>query len=193
MILIFHTDGTAMWQWKLPADDPAQPHLLRLATVHRGAGFTSGSGCALVRPAPGATIDPAAQAFHGIDVADAVARGQDLAQVVDMFDAWLREAALVVAFNLQFHKKMMDRAAAEVGRTLTWPQTFCAMQQSADIVRVKLQSNNRWAWPKLETALAYFSGEPIALGSDPVEGGLNMVRAVRTIYDGILRSRAQAA
>jgi DNA polymerase-3 subunit epsilon len=108
----------------------------------------------LVRP-EGWTIQPGAQAAHGITLARAQAEGVPIAQAIGQFDELLAQADLAVAHNVRFDRLLMDSEYLRLGRRAGWPATFCTMVAATNIVRLP-GNYGKYKWPTLEEAFRHF-------------------------------------
>jgi hypothetical protein len=209
MILILDTAGTGFWQWKQPEDSPAQPHLMRLAAlIAQPSGVVVERYSALVRPLPN-WPEPSdeARSFHALSRSVTEQRGLGLAAVVTRFETMARAARIIVAHNAVYHRRMIERAWRDMGIESdppSLPPWRCTMTLSADLVRTKLTSQGRWAWPSLSAAYEHFAATPIPPGQPrdasrypierrigPEEDGLAICAAVKTVWRGIIAERPE--
>lgn len=183
--------ATGAWVWKAADTDPSQPHMIRIAALLEEDGQEVEAICRLISPIPGwpAITEDGVRA-HNIENGELRAKGVVLGAATAKIASIMGKADRIVAHNGAFHRKVLLRAWRDA--TLPppeMPKIDCTMTRSADIVRVTLQSNGRWKWPRIGEAYSHFAGEGLSLPSDPIERGLAMVRAVRTIEHGIGRER----
>jgi len=128
--------------------------------------------------------------IHAVTNKYAVDNGVSLGVVVRRIEAFALAADRVVCFNSMFHGRVMLRAYYDCGMAYELDQKpwVCAMQQSADVVRTRLQGNGRWAWPKQSVAFQHFTGRELIPDADPIARGRQMANAAREIFYGIIRS-----
>jgi hypothetical protein len=181
----------------VPLFDPRQPHLVRLAMLGVDAAGKVNESCYVVRPLPGwpgSTED--AIGGHGISNAYAEAHGEALHVVMDEFTDALAEADELVAFNISFHVRALQKAALDLGGNLVIPsqvRRFCAMRGATSYVRKpRIDRGEGYQWPKLTEAHAHFGGGELPPIEDPIETGLAVVAAVRLIREGILAQQEAA-
>jgi DNA polymerase-3 subunit epsilon len=160
--IFFDTETTDLPDYKSPAG-PHQPHVVQLAAVLVD-GAAERSVVTLVQP-EGWTIHPGAQATHGITLAWAQAEGVPIAQAIEQFDELLSQADLAVAHNVRFDRLLMDSEYLRLGRQVAWPETFCTMQASTNIVRLP-GNYGKYKWPTLEEAFRHFYRRPPAGAHD---------------------------
>lgn len=189
--LFLQTDTTGAYLFREPVEDPRQPHLARLAWVEADTNGPSVAWCRLVRPRAGWAYEPDAVAANGITREEATNIGTDLRVVMGSLVQVLANVDRVVAFNADFHRKVLEHAAFECG--LNWEYLFtevpvlCAMRESTDIVRKpRMQPGGGYAWPKFREAFEFFSDDDLpGLDDDPIDRGIALAIGVQTIYDGI--------
>lgn len=186
-------DTTGRFNFRVPATDPAQPHLARLAWVEG----TDGSGtmrpwCRLIRPDPDWTYEPDAIIANGIHPDVAADNGVELKHAMTAFVGELERVERVVAFNADFFRKVMERSADECGMQAEYlfseTPLLCAMRQATDIVRIpRMAPGGGFQWPKLKDAYTFFSGDDQlpSLDMDPEERGIALAVCVAMIWRGI--------
>lgn len=190
MKLFIDTAANANWEWKLDKAHPAQPRMIRLAWATEESGSER---CILVH-AGVKGIDPETFARDGISKEHLDQFGIPLADALDEFAGVLNGVTTVVGFSWDFHKRVIDRSMALLGRPeITWPQTHCAMRAAAPVVRVRLQKNKQWAWPSMAVAYQHFAGHEMIRSADPIAGGIAQVVALRLIHQGTVAALKQAA
>lgn len=189
------TDTTGAWNWRGSIADADQPHMVRLAWVIDEDGEIVQEWCKLIRPKTHWEFEPDAMIANGISREIAETIGVPLNYVMAGFVADLDTVDRVVAFNADFHTKVLQRSAIEVG--LNGAHLFnehpvaCAMRRATDIVqKPRMQPGGGYSWPKLVEAYAFFGGDDLpSLDMDPIERGIAMARCVHVIDQGILDSQ----
>lgn len=184
MILFFDTETTGKADFNLRASDPAQPHIVQLATV-----ITSDDGREvevhkmLVKP-EGWEIPVEATAIHGITTEFATAHGQSESVVAGILFGMLKHCTLSVAHNHQFDKFIARIAARRHGllsddQNDWWKAlpTFCTMREMTDIVGIP-GNYGKCKWPKLSEAYEFCFGRQLNGAHD----ALVDVRACAEIY-----------
>lgn len=146
MILFFDTETSGLPSFRLPADDPSQPHIVDLAgLLTDDAGEEVARFEALVKP-DGWQIDEGAARVHGISTEMALAEGMPIAEALDAFDALVAQAALLVAFNIRFDDKLLRGERRRLGRPdgFGTVPVFCCMKGATPLCKIpptgKMQS-----------------------------------------------------
>lgn len=174
-----------------PVADERQPHMVRLAwTLEDETGKTSSEACHLVRLPAGVRMANEAAGHTGIYDHNIFERGMDMFNVLSEFAEALGQANIVVAHSWQFHKKVLERSFRYVGMPARdWQETACAMIQATNIVQVPMQSpGGGFKWPSFDQCLERFCGGVPYRPIDPVESGIQRLRAVRVFWAAIRRN-----
>jgi DNA polymerase-3 subunit epsilon len=108
IILAFDTETTGIPEWKLPSDDPKQPHLVSLAFVVRDTetNQTLNEQHWIVRP-DGWTIPDEVAAIHGITTEYAEEQGVPLEDVLTIFATMCGASDQRVAYGAPFDKRIL--------------------------------------------------------------------------------------
>lgn len=114
--LVLDTETSGLFDFKLPADDPAQPRLATAAIIlldhvdaePREHGF-------MVKP-DGWEMTAEAGAVNGLTTEMLLAGGQPVSQVLDFYEACIRDGYQMAAYNAQFDGKMMRGEFRRAGR-----------------------------------------------------------------------------
>lgn len=195
--LYFDTALTGRYHYRDSDSAAHQPHLCRLAMLLIGAdGEVLDAYSALIKPRRGWTFEIDSMTGHGVHPRMANETGVDICDAVGRFETLRAQADLLAAFNYDHHRRVMLRSGHDCQTEMEMPATnsaaaFCLMRSATDIVR---KPSNRpgteWAWPKFAEAFQFFHhGQPFPVVPDPVERGLAVVRALRTIHQGIQMER----
>jgi len=128
--LVFDTETTGLFNFKLPADDPAQPRLASAAFI-----LCDEAGRELSRQkfyvAPdGWEMGEEAGRVNGLTTEFLASNGVPVAEVLDAYTGHVESGLIVVAFNSQFDTKMMRAELRRAGRPDLFEQTrtICAMR-----------------------------------------------------------------
>lgn len=189
--LYVDTATSDQWLYREPSTDPRQPHMTRLAMMLVAgdaiAGDQSVEYCHLIMPNVHWVFGDFAVQANGVSRERALADGIALEAAMMELDALAHRADRLVAFNLDFHRRVLERSAGEANVNLFLPpDQVCAMRASTSIVRKPRPSGAGFAWPKQNEAYMFFTGHVlIPPSADPIERGLALVRAVRAIDEGI--------
>lgn len=185
MILFFDTETTGFYDKKLPADHPAQPHLVQLAMCLTDDVGEERLSASLVIDCP-YPIPAQASNVHGIDRDVSGTFGVDLEMAIDLFRHFYMRADLIVCHNVAFDVPVM---ASEIGRfqkrlvALDKP-TFCTMESATPIVnlppteRMLAAGFNKPKPPKLEECVRHFFDEAL----DGAHDAMIDVTACRRVY-----------
>jgi len=181
-----------MWQWGTDRRSPEQPHLVRFAAIlETDGGSIAEQHCDIVHPRDWKQpVTRECVMLHGVSEAFGAQHGVDLPLVLGRINGLIQRAERIVAHSADFHLRVLHRGFQDMGllpvpRLAALP-VFDTMKKSAPVVKAKLIGNGAWAWPKLEVACMHFGGDPLPPPSEPIERGLAVVEAVRTVYHGLV-------
>jgi hypothetical protein len=195
--LYAQTDTTGRFNFREPITYTEQPNMVRLACVIAEDAEIIGSWCVLIRPNNTWVVEDDAVVAHGVTLEDGLERGVPVEQAMARFVGWLDDVGRVCAFNVDFHRKVLERAAFQ--SRLGWAHLFdgktmaCAMRRATDIVRIpRMAPGGGLSWPKLRDAYEFFSdGEELPSPDlDPIERGIALARCVYLIDRGIIEYNA---
>lgn len=172
---------------------PWEPHLVRVAMIREvnGDADADDSDTILVRPEPGWIITPETFPYHKAGAAEFDAVGQSIGDVAQSLQTFLQGATTLVWHGAFFHQRMLASVFADAGIEMppvTW-MPFDTMEQSTDMVRVRLMSQNRWKPPNLAEAFHHFTRRDFVGGWDWYTHAQATIDAVRDVYRGIMRER----
>lgn len=194
IIMPFDTETDKLPDWKIPSDDPSQPHLVQLAALLVDAdGQELESMDAIIRP-DGWEWDENNEAFkaHGITVERAMDEGIKEHDALEIFMSIYSRANMRVAFNATFDNRMVRIAmkryfgnsdeSAEIMRS--WKEDkhlyYCAMVNARRVMGGKQ--------PKLAEAYKHFTGEDLEDAHDAMVD----TRACLRVYQGIMKQQNAA-
>ena len=181
--------------------DPRQPHMARLAILATAEDMRPTGICRLIKPEPGWEWEAGAEAAHGITRADAEARGVPLGEAMDTLLRALQGTDELVAFNWEFHRRVLMRSMIDLSSYLEIPlatRQICAMRAVTPMIKKPREADPAtkkpvpcYASTKLVEAYAYFSGgeELPPIDTDPIDTGKALVNATRVIYEGTVAHR----
>lgn len=188
MILAFDLETTGVYDFKLPADDPAQPRVVEIAAVLcDDAGSEVDSYGSIIKP-DGWTIPEYVAKIHGITTAIAMEQGRPIAEALDAFDALLARAGLLIAYNLKFDDKGLRSERRRLGRPdgFGTVPVFCCMKGATPLCKLERTvkqkkagfDKGQYKTPKLSEAVQ------ILLGREHVgaHGALADAAATKDIY-----------
>lgn len=182
MMLFIDTETTGKYDFKLPLDHPSQPHLVQLAAYLAEDDTDTGDRCRhvaslneIVRPELYRSIEPGAEAVHGISLERATALGKPVHEVLDQLMRLVEHAdrsmldGRFIAHNTAFDLRILMSTLTRAGRehdaiTLNTLKPFCTMQSLTTRMRLPNKWNNgrSFKWPTLDEAYAFCFGRPIS-------------------------------
>lgn len=176
LICIFDTETTGLPAFKLPSDDPVQPHIVDIcALLFTPQGELVDSFEAMVRP-DGWSIPEEVSAIHGITEAIALEHGIPEAEAVEGFMRVWRQAGLRVAHNVSFDDRilrigLMRFQGEEVANNFREGDKFCTCQSTTNIVKcpptakmIAAGRGRQFKQPSVAEALKFFTGEDLVGG-----------------------------
>lgn len=182
--LFFDTETSGLPEWKIPSDDPIQPHIVQIGAelVDLDSQDVLEAFDVVIKP-DGWTISEEMTAIHGISQEYALQHGIPEKEAVNFLLGLKKQAALRVAHNTTFDdrivrialKRFFDPLAPETDMKPSdlWKQgdKFCTCLRSREAVGLK-------KLPTLEEAYLALTGEVL----EGAHNAVNDVRACRVIY-----------
>ena len=193
MITLFIAcETTGAWQWRLPDNDPAQPHVVRVAAILEDTdGTVRTERCRLVQPRADWVFEEGAVKAHGIDAETALDAGFPREQVAAELGEMIWPASRMVGFGADFQARVTRRMLADFTAVTLTPSMFCCMRESREMVKKpRMQPGGGYAIPTFAETYRHIAAADLPTSDDPIEAGLLKVRAVRAIYDGLTGGRA---
>lgn len=172
LIYTFDTETTGLPQFKLPSDDPSQPHLVDIAALLYDEDATLiDSFEAIIRP-DGWVIPDEVAAIHGITTEMAMDLGIPESEALDGFMAIHEQASMRVAHNRPFDDRIMRIALKryrgdEAADAFKAGTGYCTCQSSRDFVKcpptekMKRAGFTKYKNPNLSEAYRFFTGEEL--------------------------------
>lgn len=190
MNLFFDTECSNLPEWKLPSDDPRQPHLLQFAAIlaHED-GTEVETFSTLVKPYPGCIIGEEAFKAHGITIRKATDEGMDGSETTDRFFGMLSRATKVIGHNVTFDLRIM-RIHTTRSHGVKWdcPLPYvCTMRSAAPIINLPPTPKmiaagfNKPKAPNLGECMKHFFNEDLEGAHD----ALVDVRACKRVFHAI--------
>ena len=164
--LVFDTETTGLFNWKIPSDAEGQPRLASWCMIFVADDF-SVEHCfsALIKP-DGWVMSPEAQAINRLSMERLTDEGQSIEWPVSLMQLALAQKRSLVAHNLSFDTKIMRgefrRAGlVEAAESVRPGRTgICTMERSTPICAIPHPSRpGRHKWPKLAEACQIMLGE----------------------------------
>lgn len=188
MKLFFDTETTGIVNFRAPAEDQSQPHLVQLGAILYDADNHVVAEINLIVKPVGFTIPPEAAAVHGITQERAERYGISLRGVLMIFGALVEKSELLVAHSLDFDRTVI---LAELFRLRQWESLlavkhsfedkpgFCTMRATTPICRLPSKfEGGDFKWPKLQEAYRHFFNEEFVGAHDAMAD----VRACARIF-----------
>lgn len=166
MYLVFDTETTGLPQNTLPASDKNQARVLQFAAIQlddkfkRIAEFKS-----LIKPDGWDTINPGAQAAHGISIEMCNEYGVPMQTVLAMFQSWADSSRVIVAHNIKFDQQLLHIECDyhKRSRIVTHDakhKLFCSMVYSTEVCKIPhAKWPGKYKWPKVKEAFKFFTGQ----------------------------------
>lgn len=158
---IFDTETTGIPNWKVPSDDPSQPHLVEIAALlFDEQGTLLDSFEAIIKP-DGWVIPLEVSNIHGITQEIAMDMGISEAEALEGFLAIHRRSDLRVAHNVAFDDRIIRIAIKRhhgdaLANAFKTTPNYCTCRSSRSVVA--LPSNKL---PSLGEAYKHFTGEDL--------------------------------
>lgn len=175
-ILFFDTETTNKANFGAAGSDPSQPLPVQLGAlmyyVPEGLPMTYENAkeihrVNLIVDQP-RDIHPKAEEVHGISKELAARTGVSLETAMFVFDDMASKADLLVAHNMKFDIRVIERTYVEAGHhQQLWPAVgdmpmFCTMHTTTPILKLPKPSGYAGnKWPSLEECMQNFFGETI--------------------------------
>lgn len=187
--LIFDTETTGKANFRAPANDESQPHIVQLgAMMVDDSGRTLGELNLIIQP-DGFTIPKEASDIHGITQEIAESCGVPLVSALSAFNWLCRRADVIVAHNIEFDTLVTSAAFSRINRPAPFGEAawHCTMNAMTDVCQIP--GPYGFKWPRLEEAYRHLFGEWNAKAHDAMED----VRACARIYLHNLKAKTESA
>lgn len=154
-VLIYDTETTGLWKFKLPFDHVSQPEIVQLAAklVNDEDGRVLGQINFIVRA--DSECAPEAAEIHGITQQLIEEAGVARRVAIASFHNLLKAADRTIAHNWDFDSKLIRRTyAAENSSFSLFDDTpgLCTMKLSTDVCRLPGKFPGKYKWPTLQEA-----------------------------------------
>ena len=114
--VVFDTETTGLFDFKLPADDPSQPRLASVAFIITDEdGQTIEAAKHYIKP-DGWEMSPETTAINGLTTEFLAEHGAPITEVLDLYTGYIESGLIVAAFNAQFDCKVMRAELRRAGR-----------------------------------------------------------------------------
>jgi DNA polymerase III subunit epsilon len=191
--LVWDTETTGLPTWGKPSADPCQPHLVQIAMLMLGDDGNERSMASLIIRPVGWVIPPEVTAIHGISQEQAMDEGVPEPVAVDLFHAMQGRAALRVAHNETFDRRIMRIAMLRAGiakpdiEAIEARPSFCTCKAAQPIMNLpatdKMRATGRTGPkpPKLEECVKHFFGEDLTGAHDALVDARACARVYREL------------
>ncbi|WP_223513889.1 3'-5' exonuclease [Pseudomonas sp. GL-R-26] len=176
LICVFDTETTGFPNWKIPSDDPSQPHLVDIcALLYTPQGELVDSFEAMIRP-DGWVIPNDVAVIHGITTEMALEQGIPEVEAIGGFLRIYMRAGLRVAHNCSFDDRIMRIAfkrfiGEKAADAFKAEPSYCTAMKSKPICQLppteKMKATNfknSFKTPTVAEALLHFTGEELVGG-----------------------------
>lgn len=186
MELFFDTETTGLPLFKEPATHPKQPDVIQLAAVLSTENEVVETLNYIINPSdinPGWTMNPFAEAAHGITTEMILDAGIKTQDAIDHLLSMLEQADLLVCHNTSFDQKLVEGAMHKAQYPyediikISGGEYYCTMKSSTKMCGLK-NKNGAPKWPKLQELHQFLFGEEFVDAHD----ALADVMATRRCY-----------
>ncbi len=160
-----------------------EPHIIQLAAILTEDDKELASLNVIVKP-DGWSVDPGAEAIHGISTEQAYRAGIPIYAALWIFDELCGQADLIVAHNYNFDSRVMVGEYKRLEKVWTPPPFRCTMHATTHICKIP-GKRGQWKWPKLIEAHQHFFGE----GFDGAHDALADVRACHRVHRHLIENK----
>lgn len=155
--LTFDTETSGLWKDTLSWSDHSQPRLVQLgAKLYDVKGRVAGAVELIIKP-DGWSIEPGAEAVHGISEYRAGRYGVSEIAALLAFKELAEQAETIVAHNVEFDWKVIAAAIQFAGGKRDWwikkrTRMLCTMVESANACQLPAKFGGEFKWPSLQEA-----------------------------------------
>ncbi len=140
-ILVYDTETSGLPDFRAPAEDPCQPHIVQLGAILYDANRRVVAELNVLIKPDGWIIPPETSAIHGITQEMAERHGLSLVKVMPFFMSLAERAELLVGHNVSFDEKMVRAQLHRLGESETaeWFRerpSYCTMTVATPIVNL---------------------------------------------------------
>lgn len=135
--LIFDTETTGLLNYRLPGDDPSQPHIVQLAAILCDDDKRTFGSIDLTIAPDGWTIPDEISKIHGITTDQAKEFGVPIEAAMAIFIGLFSKADVLIAHNLEFDLAMLKRYHSIVPAEI-WAAAdhYCTKINSTDVLKL---------------------------------------------------------
>lgn len=162
--LIIDCETSGLPNFKLPADDPAQPRVATFAAIFVDADLQIEREYSVLIKPDGWVLEPDAAAVNGLSMDCLTAEGVPISEVLDLYATAIVEVPpeggrVIVAHNAQFDCKCLRGELRRAGRDDLFQITrnICTMRALTDVCRIPPNGGRGgYKFPKLSEACVHF-------------------------------------
>lgn len=187
MNLFYDTETTGLINFKIPSDDPSQPHLVQLAALLMDDEGNEIQSLSVIIEPNGYEIPKEASDVHGISTEMARLVGIPLSVAAYPFFHMKAKASRIIAHNINFDNRIMRIVSKRIEgfvESENEPEKFCTMMKAKNIVnlppteKMVAAGMNFPKSPRLEECIKHFFNEELEGAHD----ALVDVRACARVY-----------
>ena len=158
--LVFDTETTGLYNFKIPSHAPSQPWVIQLAArVYSDKDEVLDELLLYVFPPEGVKIGEEAINVHGI-TEDVIRENDGVSQedMLDRFKALVDQTDYIVGYNTPFDMGLIEAAAKRTdfekyGNIFGDRETYCVMRALTGVLQIPPFRYGTWKWPRLEEAV----------------------------------------
>ena len=161
--VVFDTETSGLFNFKLPADAPGQPRLASLSMIWTNPDLMPIREEMLYIKPEGWYMQPGAEAVNGLSQEFLMANGRPVAEALELYESAVREGYVFAAFNAQFDTKVMRAEFRRAGKDDLFEKVknVCIMKKSVGVCKIPYADPKKggYKFPKLEEAMAHWKLE----------------------------------
>ena len=157
--LVIDCETSGLPNFKLPADDPAQPRVATFAAIFVDPDLQIEREYSVLVKPDGWVLEPGAAAVNGLTMERLIAEGVPIQESLDLYGSAIRDGRVVIAHNAQFDCKCMRGEFRRLGLSDLFEQTrsICTMRALTDVCRIPPNGGRGgYKFPKLSEACVHF-------------------------------------
>ncbi len=190
-ILVYDTETTGLYKYRLGADHPGQPELVQLAYVLIGEDGVEKASASMLVITEG-DIPERVSDIHGVTKAMVMDYGVPLKSAISIFSHHMLSADVLVGHNISFDDNIMKSCFHRIGsrssiRTFEAMERYCTADLSRPIVKcpptqkMLMAGRGGWKKPKLSEAYLHFAGKELVGAHDAMVD----VRACALVFESL--------
>ena len=157
--LVVDVETSGLPNYKLPADDPAQPYIASFAAIFVDPALEIEREYAVLIKPDGWAMDAQVTAVNGLTTERLLAEGVPIADALAVYAGAIDDGRVIVAHNAQFDCKCLRGAFRRLGLSDRFQITrnICTMRALTDVCRIPPTGNRGgYKFPKLSEAAVHF-------------------------------------